>query len=300
MKTKPSLSATLAVLVSLTASSLMTGCAAMSIERRSVDSPPRQRLVRPETEATLAGEFRYEAGAVVGQLAWANACRREEVRETTAQSVAVKPVLAKPLSITLLSIGAAFAVGGIYTIANAGKGDHADYRSCSDPSNDECKSPRQLLTEAGTTLLVLGAAMGGTGVAGLVIPPKMEPLGTPAVVDRRVRTLDARAACGEPGALGGITLGVSPLGAEPSLGTTDEHGALRIAFGERALGSKGGRLPVGVVEVPEALRAFLPLGTVVGDVSVPPPPVEAAAPRRGIGARGATLTTSARSRPMRP
>lgn len=302
MKTKSSLPATLAALVTLTASSLLTGCAAMSIEQRGVESPPRERLVRPEPKATLAGEFRYEAGAVVGELAWANACRREEVRETKAQSVAVKPVLGKPWSITLISIGAALAVGGIYAIANAGNGEHADYQSCSDTSNDECKSPRQLLTEAGATLLVTGAALGGTGVAGLVIPPKIEPLGTLTVVDRHVRTLDARAACGEPGALGGITLSVSPPGAEPSLGAADERGALRIALGERALGPNGGRLPVEVAEVPEALRALLPLGTVVGEVVVPPPPVAVAtaAPRRGGAARGTTLATSVRSRPVRP
>lgn len=271
-------------LTTLLVSSLLAGCATTSIEQRSAESPARVHLVRPEAEAPVRGVFRYEEGAVVGELAWQNACRREEVREVTSQKVAVRSVLSKPASYTLLALGVAAVVGGAYAVSKAGDGRHADYRSCSDTSNDECKSPRELMTEAGVGLILSGLGVGGMGVVGLAATPRVEPLGPRAVVDRRVRTLEPRAACGAPEALGGITLAVTPPGAEPSFGTTDEQGRVHIALGPRALGAHGGRLQVEVTEVPEVLRATLSPSTVLGEVSVPPPPpVEAATQGGGAG-----------------
>jgi hypothetical protein len=262
-------------------STLLTGCASTTFEQRRVESPARVRRVRPEPEASLGGEFRYEAGAVVGSLAWQNACRREEVREATTQKVAVTRPLSKPVSYALIALGSAVLVGGLYTVSTAGDHEHADYRSCDDRSNDECKSPRELMTQAGTALIISGLGLGSYGVIGLAAKPRVETVGAPSV-DRKVRTIEPDVACGKPRALAGITLSITPPGAEPAFGTTDDEGALRIELGPDALVRGGARVPVEISEVPEALAEVIPSGTVVGEVSLPAPaPIEE--PTRGRG-----------------
>ncbi|HEU4412393.1 MAG TPA: hypothetical protein VFS43_44535 [Polyangiaceae bacterium] len=277
-------------------STLLTGCASTTIEQRRVESPARVRLVHPEPEASLGGEFRYEAGAVVGALAWQNACRREEVREVETQKVAVTPLLDKPVSYALVAVGAAAIIGGIYAIANAGDGEHADYRRCDDRSNDECKSPRELMTQAGIGLIISGLGFGSYGVAGLAAKPRVAPVGAPSV-EQKVRTVEPDVACGKPRALGGITLSISPPGAEPVSGTTDAEGALRIELGPGALVPGGARVPVEISEVPEALAEVIPSGTVVGEVSLPAPaPVEGPTRGRGGAQRAKGRGTAGRER----
>ncbi len=192
----------------LLAASLLTGCAPTTTQVRRVESPTRVRLVRPEPEASLGGEFRYEAGAVVGRLAWQNACRREEVRRVEKQKVNVTPLITKEASALYIAIGAAVVLGGAVAIAYAGDSSSADYHSCSDTSDDECKSPRQLYTEAGVGLIATGLGIGGLGVVGLATKPRVEPVGAPTV-EQKVRTIESDVACGKPRSLAGIARAIT-------------------------------------------------------------------------------------------
>lgn len=256
-----------------------TGCATTTFESRVVESPASSRLVRGEG-APVQGSFHHEEGAIVGTVSWSNACKGEEVREVKTQLVQVTK-RSRPAGVLMVVTGIAGLVAGGYLLSTAGDGRHADYRSCNDSSDDDCKSPRERLTEAGITALLMGASLGGVGTWSLAAGPGKTDVGEPTT-HQRTEVVTPAAACGRGEELTGLSLGTFLQDGSPVLGSVDSSGAVRISL-PPASALEGETVAVRIVTVPEALRDRLSPGMVVDQVVIPRP-----APARRAGARRAS------------
>ncbi len=255
------------------------GCATTTFESREVVSPSSTRLVRGE-ETSVQGAFHYEEGALLGTVSWSNACKSEEVHQVETQQVEVLK-RSRPAGVLMVVAGVAGLVAGGYLLSTAGDGRGADYRSCADSSNDACKSPRELMTEAAITSLVMGATLGGVGTWSLASGTRETKMGAPSV--RRSEVITPAVSCGRTEELAGLSLGMLLPDGATVLGAADTAGAVRIPL---SAGSRmeGGLITVRIVTVPESLRDRLSPGMIVGEVAVPRPaaPVSKGNSRRSL------------------
>src|SRR6185369_13220234 len=231
--------------------SCLSGCLSeVSTSVRETSGVPQQRLrlIRAGV-MPIAGQFRQEGHAVVGQLALTGACNAESVQSIKRQQV------------TDMHTNRTAAIGLLVA-----SGDANTQVTCGDQrEGDTCQSESGALQGAGLSILLGGLTMAVPGGYFLSRKPQIETKDLPEKQASRVTSQNV--ACAPPSSLEGIVVAVElPEGGSWS-GRVSSDGTVRIEIQPRIPLPEGATVPVTVQSVPLTFATSVTAGTVLADVT---------------------------------
>ena len=211
----------------------------------------------------IAGQFRQEGHAVVGQLALTGACNAESVQSIKRQQVTDMHTNRTAAIGWLVAGGVITAIGTGLLVAS---GDANTQVTCGDQrEGDTCQSESGALQRGGLSILLGGLTMAVPGGYFLSRKPQIETKDLPE--KRASRVTSQNVACAPPSSLEGIVVAVElPEGGSWS-GRVSSDGTVRIEIQPRIPLPEGATVPVTVQSVPLTFATSVTAGTVLADVT---------------------------------
>ena len=256
------------------ASSLLGGCTGFRETTTSIRSLPeapveRVRLSRVGV-SPIAGSFRQQGHAVLGQLSITDQCTKESTQLIRKQEQKDTHTVRGTATTWTVVGGLVAAVGTGLLVASA----DADGRvTCGEgKAGDQCESASSALQSAGLTLLAAGLSSAIAGGYFLAQKPELETKELP--VERVTRAQADGVSCGATRMVEGLVVGFEIPGNGTWSGQALADGSVRIEVSSGIKLPDSGSLPVLAVAVPPNLAGVVSPGSRLGEVGFSKPALE--------------------------
>jgi hypothetical protein len=271
-------------------SASLVGCA-MTETTTSIRSLPgpaleRIRLERPGPKP-ISATWRQDGLALVGELAFTDACRTETVQVTRrTQLTDTHPN--RSYSTGAYVAGAALSLLGVVLVANAqGKDTNVTCGSGGGAprSGDTCESDAGAWREIGA--VTIGAGLGAI-LGGVIVQsgkPVVKAQALPS--EQQVRVSPGKHSCGSVAALKGSTVAAALTSGGEWTGVVDAQGAVRIDLSGSAH-LRGTHAALRLESVAPAAATLLVVGTPLGELDLEPAHAEPLAGLRASSSRART------------
>jgi hypothetical protein len=232
---------------------------------------PTTRTVQPAAPdaRTVAGDFRYAEGVIVGQVRFAEQCVAVERRRITREQVTTTTPNKRTGAVWLVVGGVLMMLGTAFLVTASN--DSSDCEREPGGGVAQCDEGAARNLWAG---MLHGSVGAGMFIGGLVTHSRKPEVETKRLPSRRLRKVSrSLISCGEQTALEGLEIAVRLPEGRSSTGRVDATGAVRIAAPERPDASTPSDLVVH--SVPPTATGVVAQGLVVGTVSHEAAPVAA-------------------------
>jgi hypothetical protein len=226
----------------------------------------RFRLVRAGV-MPIAGQFRQEGHAVVGQLTLTGACNAESVQTIRRQEVKDTHTNRSAAIGWLVAGGVVAAIGTGLLVAS---GDADKRVTCGDyREGDKCQSESGAMQEVGLTALLSGLTMAVPGGYFLSRKPQIETKDLPEKQTSSVTSQNV--ACAPASSLEGVVVAVELPGNGSWSGRATADGTVRIEIQATIPMPADATVPITLQSVPSTFATSVTPGTVLAEVTFAKP-----------------------------
>jgi hypothetical protein len=239
-----------------------------SVRAQSQAPIERIRLERKDA-GPISGAWRQDGSALVGQLAFTDACGTETLQQTKLVEVTdTHPN--RRYSMGAYITGTALSLLGVALIANAqGKSEQVTCGngSSAPQSGDRCDSEAGAWRAAGAS--ILGSGLGAILVGAIVAGRKPVVTSKDLPSQERVLITPGPRSCGNIAALKDATVAATLSSGGKWTSTVDAEGNVRVDLSGAAL-QRGTLATFTLESVPPDASPIVPIGTLVGQLQLQP------------------------------